>query len=135
MMNTTLVASTIAATFDTMLTVTPYIQSKRVRALGLAASKRLKQVPELPTLTEQGIKDFEAGSWYGVLAPAGTSRDIVTKLHSEIIAALKQPDVQKRFADLGTDIIGNSPAEFSAQISNERAKWAKVAQDAGIKPE
>lgn len=130
-----LVAGNIAATFDTILTLTPYIQSKRVRALGLAAAKRLKQVPDLPTLAEQGLKDFEAGSWYGVLAPAGTSRDIVTQLHSEIIAALKQADVQKRFADLGTDIIGNSPAEFAAQISNERAKWAKVAQDAGIKPE
>ena len=135
MMNTNLAASTIAATFDTILTLTPYIQSKRVRALGLAAAKRLPQMPDLPTLAEQGLKDFEAGSWYGVLAPAGTSRDIVTKLHSEIVAALKQPEVQKRFADLGTDIIGNSPAEFSAQISNERAKWAKVAQDAGIKPE
>ena len=130
-----LVAGNIAATFDTILTLTPYIQSKRVRALGLAAAKRLPQMPDLPTLAEQGLKDFEAGSWYGVLAPAGTSRDIVTKLHSEIVAALKQPEVQKRFADLGTDIIGNSPAEFAAQIGNERAKWAKVAQDAGIKPE
>ena len=117
MMNAKFVASTIATVVST---TSAYAQTSAKPSA---------------TLTEQGLKDFEAGSWYGVLAPAGTSRDIVTKLHSEIIAALKQPDVQKRFADLGTDIIGNSPAEFSAQISNERAKWAKVAQDAGIKPE
>ena len=70
MMNTTLVASTIAATFDTILTLTPYIQSKRVRALGLAAAKRLPQMPDLPTLAEQGLKDFEAGSWYGEIGRA-----------------------------------------------------------------
>ncbi len=89
----------------------------------------------MPTLNELELKDFEAGSWYGVLAPAGTPRDIVTRLHAEIVAALKQPDVQKRFFDLGTDIIGNSPEEFAAQIRDGRDKWAKVAKDAGIKPE
>ncbi len=130
-----LVAGNIAATFDTILTLTPYIQSKRVRALGLAAPKRLQQIPDVPTLAEQGLKDFEAGSWYGVLAPAGTPREIVTRLHGEIVKALKTPELQKRFFDLGTDIIGNSPEEFAAQIRNEREKWAKVAKDAGIKPE
>ena len=130
-----LVAGNIAATFDTILTLTPYIQSRRVRPLGLAAAKRLKLVPDMPTLAEQGLKDFEAGSWYGLLAPAGTPREIVTRLHAETVAALKQLEVQKRFTELGTDIIGNSPEEFTSQIRNERAKWAKVAQDAGIKPE
>jgi tripartite-type tricarboxylate transporter receptor subunit TctC len=130
-----LVAGNIAATFDTILTLTPYIQSRRVRPLGLAAAKRLKLVPDMPTLAEQGLKDFEAGSWYGLLAPAGTPREIVTRLHAETVAALKLPEVQKRFTELGTDIIGNSPEEFTNQIRNERAKWAKVAQDAGIKPE
>lgn len=130
-----LVAGNIAATFDTILTLTPHIQSRRVRPLGLAAAKRLKQVPDLPTLAEQGLKDFEAGSWYGVLAPVGTPREIVSKLHAEIVKALKTPEVQKRFDELGTDIIGNSPEEFAAQIRNEREKWAKVAQAAGIKPE
>ena len=130
-----LVAGNIAMTFDTVLTLMPYIQSGRVRALGLAAPKRLQQIKDVPTLGELGLKDFEAGSWYGVLAPAGTPREIVTRLHTEIVAALKQPDVQKRFFDLGTDIIGNSPDAFAAQIRDGRDKWAKVARDAGIKPE
>lgn len=130
-----LVAGNIAATFDTILTLTPHIHAKRVRPLGLAAAKRLNQMPDMPTLAEQGLKDFEAGSWYGMLAPAGTPREIVTRLHGEIVKALKTPEVQKRFQDLGTDIIGNTPEEFAAQIANERGKWAKVAQMAGIKPE
>jgi len=130
-----LVAGNIAMTFDTVLTLMPYIQSGRVRPLGLAAPKRLQQIKGVPTLGELGLKDFEAGSWYGVLAPAGTPREIVTRLHAEIVAALKMPDVQKRFFDLGTDIIGNSPEEFANQIRDGREKWAKVARDAGIKPE
>lgn len=130
-----LVAGNIAMTFDTVLTLMPYIQSGRVRALGLAAGKRLQQIRNVPTLGELGLKDFEAGSWYGVLAPAGTPREIVTRLHGEIVAGLKQPDVQKRFFELATDIIANSPEEFAAQIGNEREKWARVAKIAGIKPE
>ena len=130
-----LVAGNIAMTFDTVLTLMPYIQSGRVRALGLAAPKRLPQIQTLPTLGELGLKGFEAGSWYGVLAPAGTPREIVNRLHTEIVAGLKQAEVQKRFFDLGTDIIGNSPEEFAVQIRDGREKWAKVAKDAGIKPE
>ena len=130
-----LVAGNIAITFDTVLTLMPYMQSGRIRPLGLAAPKRLQQIKDVPTLGELGLKDFEAGSWYGVLAPAGTPREIVTRLHGEIVAALKQPDVQKRFFDLGTDIISNTPEAFAAQIRDGREKWAKVARDAGIKPE
>ena len=130
-----LLAGNIAMTFDTVLTLMPYIQSGRVRALGLAAPRRLQQIKTVPTLGELGLKDFEAGSWYGFLAPAGTPREIVTKLHTEIIAALKQPEVQKRFFDLGTAIIGSNPEEFAAQIRGGREKWAKVAKDAGIRPE
>jgi tripartite-type tricarboxylate transporter receptor subunit TctC len=130
-----LVAGNIAMTFDTVLTLMPYIQSGRVRPLGLAAPKRLSQIKDVPTLGELGLKDFEAGSWYGVLAPVGTPREIVVRLHAEIVAALKLPEVQKRFFDLGTDIIGNTPEEFANQIRDGREKWAKVARDAGIKPE
>ena len=130
-----LVAGNIAMTFDTVLTLMPYIQSGRVRPLGLAAPKRLQQIKDVPTLGELGLKGFEAGSWYGLLAPAGTPREIIARLHSETVAALKQSDVQKRFFDLGTDIVGNNPEEFAAQIRDGREKWAKVARDAGIKPE
>jgi tripartite-type tricarboxylate transporter receptor subunit TctC len=130
-----LIAGNIAMTFDTVLTLMPYMQSGRVRPLGLAAPRRLPQIKDVPTLGELGLKGFEAGSWYGVLAPAGTPREIIARLHAEIVASLKQAEMQKRFFDLGTDIIGNRPEEFAAQIRDGREKWAKVARDAGIKPE
>ncbi len=132
---TDLLAGNITLKFDSGFASVPYIQSNRIRALGVAALKRLPKIPEVPTLDELGLKDFEAGSWYGVMAPAGTPRDIVAKLHGELVKALKLPEIQQRIADLGTYAIGNTPEEFSAQILRERAKWAKVVKEAGIKPE
>ncbi len=132
---TDLLAGNITMKFDSGFASVPYIQSKRIRALGVAALKRLPSVPEVPTLDALGLKDFEAGSWYGVMAPAGTPRDIIAKLHGELVKALKLPEIQQRIADLGAYAIGNSPEEFSAQIVRERERWARVVKEAGIKPE
>jgi len=112
-----------------------HIRSGRIRPLGVAAPRRLPQLPDVPTLHEPGVKDFSAGSWYGLMAPAGTPRDIIERLHAETIKALKQSELQQRINDLGADVIGNTPAEFSAQIVREREVWAKVVKQAGIKPE
>jgi putative tricarboxylic transport membrane protein len=132
---TDLLAGNITMKFDSGFASVPYIESKRIRALGVAALKRLPKIPEVPTLGELGLKDFEAGSWYGVMAPAGTPRDIVVKLHGELVKALKLPEIQQRITDLGAYPIGNTPEEFSAQIVRERERWAKVVKEAGIKPE
>ena len=121
--------------FDGGLASVPHIRSHRIRALGVAASKRLPQIADVPTLAELGLKDFEAGSWYGVMAPAGTPRDIIALLHVELVKAFKLPEVQQRITELGAYVIGNTPEEFSAQIVRERERWAKVVKDAGIKPE
>jgi tripartite-type tricarboxylate transporter receptor subunit TctC len=132
---TDLLAGNITMKFDSGFASVPYIQSKRIRALGVAALKRLPKIPDVPTLDALGLKDFEAGSWYGVMAPAGTLREIVAKLHGELVKALKLPEVQQRIVDLGAYPIGNTPEEFSAQIVRERERWAKVVKEAGIKPE
>lgn len=89
----------------------------------------------MPTFAEAGLANFEAGSWYGILAPAGTPREVVAKLHAETVRILALPDVRKRLASEGADAIGNSPDEFSAQIRNDMARWAKVARDARIQPQ
>jgi len=89
----------------------------------------------VPTLGELGLAGFEISGWYGVLAPAGTPRDIVAKLHGEIVAALRLAAIQQRIADLGAEVIGNTPQEFSAQIIREREKWGGVVKEAGIKAE
>ena len=130
-----MLAGNVTMKFDSGLASVPHIRSGRIRALGVAAPRRLPQIPDVPTLNEAGLKDFNAGSWYGLMAPAGTPRDIIEKLHAEIVKALKQPELQQRINDLGADVIGNTPAEFSAQIVREREGWAKVVKQAGIKPE
>jgi len=132
---TDLLAGNITMKFDSGFASVPHIGSKRIRALGVAAPQRLPKIPEVPTLNELGLKDFNAGSWYGVMAPAGTSRDIVAKLHAELVKAVNLPEIRQRIVDLGTYPIGNTPEEFSAQIVRERAQWAKVVKEAGIKPE
>lgn len=130
-----LLAGNITMKFDSGFASVPHIQSKRIRALGVAAPQRLPIIPEVPTLNELGLRNFDAGSWYAVMAPAGTPREIVMKLHGELVKAVKLPEVRQRIIDLGTYPIGNTPEQFSAQILRERGIWAKVVKDAGIKPE
>jgi tripartite-type tricarboxylate transporter receptor subunit TctC len=130
-----LLGGNITMKFDSGLASVPHIQSKRIRALGVAAPKRLPQIPDVPTLNERGLKDFDAGSWYGIMAPAGTPRDILNKLHGELMKAMKLPEFQQRITDLGAYVIGNTPQEFSRRIVRERERWAKVVKEAGIKPE
>jgi tripartite-type tricarboxylate transporter receptor subunit TctC len=130
-----LLAGNIAMTFDTALASVPHIQSRRIRALAVAAPKRLQMIADVPTFGELGFKGFEAGSWYGLMAPAGTPRDIINRLHGEIVKAVRVPAVRQRIADLGALAMDNTPEEFSAQIRRERDKWAVVVKNAGIKPE
>ena len=130
-----MLAGNVQLAFDSMLSSVPYIGSGRLRPLGVSALKRAGVLPQVPTLSEAGLEGFEAGSWYGFLAPAKTPRDIVARLNEEILKALKLPEVQERLASLGTDPIGSSPAQFDEQIRRDLAKWGKVVQAAGIRPE
>ena len=129
-----LLAGNITMKFDGGLASVPHIKSGRIRPLGVAARRRLPQIPDVPTLSEAGLKDFHAGSWYGLMAAAGTPLEIIARLHIELVKALKQPDLQQRVTDLGADVVGNTPEEFSAQIVREREVWAKVVKQAGIAP-
>jgi tripartite-type tricarboxylate transporter receptor subunit TctC len=130
-----MLAGNVQMAFDSMLSSVPHIGGGRLRPLGVSALKRSGVLPDVPTLTEAGLEGFEAGSWYGFLAPAKTPREIVARLHAEIMKALKLPEVQERLAGLGADPIGSTPAQFDEQIRRDLAKWAKVVQAAGIQPE
>lgn len=112
-----------------------HIKSGRLRALGVATSKRLPLFPELPTIAEAGVKGYEATQWYGVLAPANTPTPVVTKLHAAIVKALQGADVKERLASEAGEPVGNSPEEFRAFIQKEIARWAPVIKAAGAKPE
>jgi len=112
----------------------PHVRSGRVRALGVTSTARSSSAPEVPAIAET-VPGYEALQWYGLMAPAGTPREIVARLHKETVALLRNPEVRARLTQDGADIIGNSPEEFSASLRVEMVKWAKVAKAAGIKPE
>ena len=118
-----------------VVALVPHIQAGKLRALAVTSRKRSALLPEVPSLAESGLPDYEAGSWYGVMAPAGTPREIVERLHGAIARALKQPDVAQRLAAEGAIVIGSTPAEFGAHIKAELARVGNVVRGAGIRIE
>jgi tripartite-type tricarboxylate transporter receptor subunit TctC len=118
--------------FDTTVVAAPHIQSGKVRALAVTSTKRVKSLPNVPTMAEAGVKGYEIVSWQGIFAPAGTPKEIVQRLNAEIVKILKLPDVRERLEALGLDPVGNTPDEFAAFQNAEIAKWAKVVKDAKI---
>jgi tripartite-type tricarboxylate transporter receptor subunit TctC len=132
---TDLVAGQVMLALDSMQSAMPLVRAKRVRALGLAAAKRSRAAPDIPTMAEAGVAGFEVGSWYGLLAPANTPREIIARLHAEVVKALAAPDLRERIESVGAETVGNTPDEFAAQIRNDIAKWAKVARIANVRAE
>lgn len=121
--------------FGNMPSVIGYARQGRLRGLAISGAKRSLAAPDIPTIAESGVPGYEVTTWYGVAAPAKTPRPIIDRLHSEILRALKSPDLQARFKDLGADPIGNTPEQATAYVQNEINKWAKVIKAAGIKGE
>jgi tripartite-type tricarboxylate transporter receptor subunit TctC len=119
--------------FDNPPTVMAQIKAGTLRALGVAAKERIAQLPDVPTIAEGGVAGFEASSWFGLVAPARTPRVIVERLADETARALKDPEMQNRFAQSGARLVGNTPDQFSAMVSAERARWEKIIRTAGIK--
>ena len=125
------IAGQVSAIIINPLSAKSQIEAGNVRGLGISSTARSAIMPDLPTIAE-AVPGYEAIQWYGLFAPAGTPAPIVARLHKEIAAALKSPEMQKRLAADGADAVGNTPAEFSAQIKSELEKWANVAKAAKI---
>ena len=130
-----LLAGQVLVMAPNLLTALPHIKSGKLRALAVTSAKRTQALPEVPTVAESGLAGYDSTQWYGVLAPAGTPREIVTRLHDAIVRALRDAEVGKRLAADGAEPVGSSPEEFAAFIKSESEKWAKVATAAGIKAE
>ena len=130
-----LVAGHVPLMMPNMLSALPHIKTGRLRALGVTSARRAAGAPDIPTIAEAGVPGYEAVQWYGVLAPAGTPRPIVTRLHAQIVRVLQLPDIRQRFSTDGAEAVGSSPEEFATFIRAETAKWARVIKDAGIRPE
>ena len=128
-----LLANRITMSFANIVNVLPLAKEGKLRTLAVTSIKRSALAPDLPTMAESGFPGFEAVPWFGLLAPAGTPKDIVDKLHAETVRTLALPEVRKKFDELGLDPVGNTPAEFAAVIKKETPEWAKVIKDAGIK--
>ena len=129
---TDLIAGQIDGVVDNPPTVLPHIEAQKLRPLAVAAKTRMAQLPDLPTAAEAGVANFEASSWFGVAAPAGTPPAIVARLHKDIAAALAKPELKERFAKSGARLLGNSPEEFAKQIVDDRKMWGEVIKAAGI---
>jgi len=113
----------------------PHIKAGKLRALALIAPQRSPALPDVPTVAEAGLPDFEVTTWYGVLAPAGTPRPIVTRLNAELVKIMHAPELKDRLATLATDPQTSTPEEFAAYIKQEIAKWGEVVRKAGLKAE
>ncbi len=128
------ISGQVSISFPSILTSLPQVRSGRLRALAVSGAQRSAALPELPTMMEAGVKDYESATWYGIVAPAATPPEIVSKLNAEIAAILKQPDTRERIARDGADPVGNTPEQFRAFMKSEIEKWRKVIRAAGIQP-
>jgi len=120
--------------FDTLAAVQPHLKTGALKGLAVTTAKRVPGV-DLPTIAEAGLPGYETTTWGGVLAPAGTPKDVVAKLNAEFNKGLAQPDIKKKINDAGIDVAGGTPQQFADFLQAEMKKWAKVAKDANIQPE
>jgi tripartite-type tricarboxylate transporter receptor subunit TctC len=130
---TDLLAGQVQFMFTTIPPALPHVRSGRLRALAVANAKRSSLLPDLPTTAENGAPGVEASSWNGVLTPAGTPRDIIAKLHTEIATVMKLPGVSDRLASAGVEPMLTTPEEFAAYIESETARYAKVVRSSGAR--
>jgi len=130
---TSLVGGETVVGFATAPSVLQQIKSNRLRGLAVTTLKRTAAAPELPTIAESGVPNYDANTWYGALAPAKTATPIVTRLHAEFVKIMQSADILERIAVLGYEASTNSPQEFAAYIKAEIAKWGKVVKATGIR--
>lgn len=128
-----LIAGATSMTITGMPGLMPSVRVNKIRLLGVGELKRLAIMPDVPTIAESGVPGYNVTQWQGILAPANTPRDIITRLHGEIVKAMHRADVKKLLATDGVEPVGNSPEEFGAYIKAEIAHWAPVIKAAGAK--
>jgi tripartite-type tricarboxylate transporter receptor subunit TctC len=121
--------------FATLPAVVPQVRAGKVRAIGLASKERNPAVPEVPTMAELGLADFDVGTWTGLVGPKGVPADIVKKVNEAVAAVVNDPVIRQRLLDEGAEIRLMSPADFGAFMRAENARWVKVIKDAGITPQ
>ena len=132
---TDLLGGQVALSFSNPTSITPHMASGRIRALAVTTAKRYANLPALPTMIEEGYPDFDLSAWYGVIAPAGTPNEIINRLNTEIGKILRSADVQALLAAQGLEAQPSTPAELARELKDEITKFAKLLNDAGVKPQ
>lgn len=120
---------------DNLPSSMPYIQSGKLRALAVTSDQRLAELPDVPTMAEAGVRDMVVTAWFGLIAPAGTPPEVIDKLYAATRDVVRSPDISGRFKSMGGQAGGNTPAEFSAFIDQERARWKQIVDTAGLAQE
>lgn len=132
---TALLGGEVQVAFPAISGAIPFIKSGRLRGLGVTSMQRSSAAPELSTVSEAGLKGYEATTWYGLMTPTGTPREIISRLQEETVKVLRRPDVKERFAAAGADPIGSTSEEFAAYNRSEIEKWGKLVKASGAHPD
>ncbi len=128
-----LLSGRIQLIFDNIVAVMPHIKSGAVRPIAVTSAQRAASLPDIPTVAESGVPGFEAVSWIGALYPVGTPKEIVEKVHHDLVEVMRMPEVIAKLGQSGAVLVGNTPEQFAAWNRNEIAKWSKAVKDSGAK--
>jgi tripartite-type tricarboxylate transporter receptor subunit TctC len=130
-----LMSGQVAMLFDNVMTAKPHVDGRKLKALGISSLERSSIMPEVPTVAQSGLSGFDSWTWFGIFGPANTPRAVVERVNHEVNRIVTDPAVRERFAQLGFETTGGTPAQFAAVVQGEAAKWSKVIRDANVKPE
>ena len=130
-----LLGGRVMLTMDSLLQGLPHIKAGKLRALAVLGPKRSALLPEVPTMAQAGVAAYSLTNWFGLVAPAATPPEVLSKVHADVVRVLKEEGIRKRISDMGADVVGNSAEEFGAGMRAESAQWAEVIQSANIRPE
>jgi tripartite-type tricarboxylate transporter receptor subunit TctC len=132
---TDLIGGQVNMMFDSVSSAKPFVESGKLKALAVTTSKRSSLFPNVPTVAESGLPGYELSGWYAVFVPGKTPKPIVDRLNTELVTALRQPDVRARFAQIGAEPVGSSPQELANNLKAETVRWSKVVREQNIKPD
>ena len=130
---TDLIAGQVQVMFDNTPNVLPHVRAGRLKAIAVSSKTRTSLAPEIPTVDESGVPGYDVGVWFGVLTVAGTPREIVQRLNTDMVKILASPEIRERFGNTGVEVVAGTPEQFSTFLKSEVARWTKVVQDANIK--
>jgi tripartite-type tricarboxylate transporter receptor subunit TctC len=130
-----LLGGRVMLTMDSVLQALPHIKAGKLKALAVLGPKRIAALPEVPTVAEQGLPGYALTNWFGLLAPAATSPEIVLQVNSDVVKILREDEVRRRISEMGADVVGNTPEEFGAAMRAESAQWAEIIRSANIRAE